>query len=301
MGVGSRNLCNQDHNPRGTRHAFAAELWIKGRLFNRLPFFFFYRRYLRKAWARHVRDSPFLRPEAGGLWRPCSRWPWSPRFGTESVVSGWTQHRRRPPQSWSCIRLMWETQQKPRWVISSAPLTHRAAAVRVITMDCMEKIQQKTLLGTLKCGRHENKPLFKTRDFFFLFHLAHALDICTTRPLQGLNECTHLCERNYSCKSSTWHFEMLAVPLRDRKPCPRSGIAPACVNMCRDLRKRFPSRDSPLFLQRWPGSGSLWSEPDTNDLWCAIQIDIVLMSNVELSSVFSDHRLITFVTSSTIA
>lgn len=146
--VGNKNLCSQDHNPRGTRH----ELRIKCRLFNRLPFI--YRRYLRKAWVRNVSDSPFLRPEAGGLWRPCSRWPWSPRFGTGSEVSGWTQHRRRPPQSWSCIRLMWETQQQPRWVISSAPLTHRAAAVRFITMYYVEKILQKTLLGPLECGQY---------------------------------------------------------------------------------------------------------------------------------------------------
>lgn len=154
VGVGSKNLCSQDHNPRRTRDAFAAELRIKCRLFNRLPFI--YRRYLWKAWARNVSDSPVLRPEAGGLWRPCSRWPWSPRFGTGSEVSGWTQHRRRPPQSWSCIRLRWETQQQPRWwVISSAPLTHRAAAVRFMYewMYYMEKILQKTLLGTRECGR----------------------------------------------------------------------------------------------------------------------------------------------------
>lgn len=29
VGVGSKNLCSQDHNPRGTRHAFAVKLRIK--------------------------------------------------------------------------------------------------------------------------------------------------------------------------------------------------------------------------------------------------------------------------------
>lgn len=57
----------------------------------------------------HQHDSPFLHPIAGGLWRSYSRSPQSPHFCKGSEISGWTRCHHKPPVSWNCIPLMWDT------------------------------------------------------------------------------------------------------------------------------------------------------------------------------------------------
>lgn len=158
---------------------------------------------------------------------------------------------------------MWETQQQLRWLISSVPLTHTAKAKRFITMYTERILQKKTkqqpsasswIWTILK------QPQFKTKTFFFSCSFSTCTWYLHYKATWVLNECIHLRKRNYSCESLTWHFEMLAVPLRDLKTCSRSRSALPCVNTSRELRKTFYFAVFTPFCQRWPGTGSIRSE-----------------------------------------